>query len=186
MSDLTVVQKREIAQGAQAMGAIARRYARRRSHKVVSPLSTLSFWGKSLAVSGALAAIAFAGLVVLQSSQIATESGQVGIVARETVNVRQTPSTKSNVVLKAHSGDRFNITNSSGKWTKVRSTDGKTAGWIASSLINTDTAKTFVYRYEMKGYGTYFLISMFVVFFALRMKRNVVHPEDVPLIDEEI
>ena len=64
MGDLTVVQKKEVAKGAQAMGAMAGRFAKRRSDQLVSPLSTLSFWGKILAVVAFAAAIASAGLIV--------------------------------------------------------------------------------------------------------------------------
>ena len=131
MGDLTVVQKKEVAKGAQAMGAIAGRFAKRRSDQLVSPLSTLSFWGKILAVVAFAAAIASAGLIVFDASHIAIDRGQMGVVARDTVNVRQGPTTNSSIVTKAHSGDRFSIVSSSGKWTRIRSNDGSQTGWIA-------------------------------------------------------
>jgi len=176
MGDLTVVQKKEVAKGAQAMGAIAGRFAKRRSDQLVSPLSTLSFWGKILAVLAFGAAIASAGMLIFDSSHIAIDRGQMGIVARDTVNVRQGPTTNSGIVTRAHSGDRYNIVSSSGKWTKIRSSDGRMSGWIASSLINTSTAKTLVYRYEMRGYALYFIVAMMVVFFSLRMRKAPVDP----------
>ncbi len=176
MGELTVVQKKEIAQGAQAMGAIAGRYARKRSDQLISPLSTLSFWGKILAVVAFTAAIASAGLIVFDASHIAIDRGQMGVVARDTVNVRQGPTTNSSIVTKAHSGDRFSIVSSSGKWTRIRSNDGSQTGWIASSLINTSTARTLTYRYEMRGYTLYFIVAMMVVFFSLRMRKSPVDP----------
>ncbi len=177
MGDLTVVQKKEVAKGAQAMGSIAGRYAKKRSDQLISPLSTLSFWGKILAVLAFGAAVASAGLMIFDASHIAINSGQVGTVTRNTVNVRQGPTTNSGIVTRAHSGDRYNIVSSSGKWTRIRSTDGRMSGWIASSLINTSTAKTLIYRYEMRGYALYFIIAMIVVFFSLRMKRAPVDPK---------
>lgn len=171
MGDLTVVQKKEMLKGAQAMGAIAGRYAKKKSDRLVSPLSELSFWGKTLAVLAAAAAVAFAALVIFDASHIRMDQGQIATIARDTVNVRQSPTTKAGVIVKAHSGDRFNIVNTSGKWTRIRTSDGKVSGWIASSLINTGTSKTLVYRYEMRGYVIYFIVAMMVMFFALRMRR---------------
>ena len=55
MGDMTVLQKQEVARGAEAMGAIVGRYAKRKSEKVISPLGTLSIWGKILATYSAFA-----------------------------------------------------------------------------------------------------------------------------------
>ena len=171
MGELTVMQKQEMAKGAHAMGAIVGRYAKRRSENLTSPLGTLSFWGKVLAVIAFLSALAWVGLMVFDASHISVTRGKAAIVARETVNIRRTPSTKSPIVIKAHSGDRFMVTGSKGSWTKVRSSDGGQAGWISSALIDTTTARTLALNYEMKGYFTALLISMAVIFFALRMKK---------------
>ncbi|MDF1536866.1 MAG: SH3 domain-containing protein [bacterium] len=171
MGDLTVMQKQEVAKGAQAIGAMMGRQAKRRAEKLTSPLPTLSFWGKVLAVTAFAASLAFAGLIVLDSSHVAVDRGKAAIVARDTVNVRQGSSAGSGIVEKAHQGDRFSVTGSRGDWTRVRSSDGSVEGWIASSLIDTKTAKTLTLNYEMKGYATALLICMAIVFFALRMKK---------------
>ncbi len=177
MGDLTGLQKKEVAKGAQAVGAIAGRYAKRGSDRLTSPLSELSFWGKILAVLAFGAALASAGLMIFDASHISINSGQIGTVARETVNVRRGPTTNSGIVTKAHSGDRYDIVSSSGKWTRIRSTDGRNTGWIASSLINTSTARTLVYRYEMRGYLLYFIVAIMVVFFSMRMRKGPVDPK---------
>jgi len=171
MGDMTVMQKQEIARGAEAMGAIVGRYAKRRSEKVISPLGTLSFWGKVLAVVAAGVMVASIGMIFFDASDIVVNRGQKAVVARDTVNVRQSPSTNAAVVIKARSGESFNITGNKGTWTGVRSSDGKTSGWIASALLDTRTARTLNLQYEMKGYFTIALISMMVIFFALRMKK---------------
>ena len=174
MGDMTVMQKQEVARGAQAIGAIVGRQAKRKAEKLTAPLPTLSFWGKVLSVTAFAAALAFAGLTVLDSSHIVVNRGQAATVARDTVNVRQGASTGSGIVMKARQGDRFTVIGSKGTWTKVRSTDGSNQGWIASSLIDTRTAKTLNLNYEMKGYFTALLICMAIVFFALRMKKVAV------------
>ncbi|MDF1527308.1 MAG: SH3 domain-containing protein [bacterium] len=171
MGDMTVMQKQEIARGAEAMGAIVGRYAKRRSEKVISPLGTLSFWGKVLAVVAAGVMIASIGMIFFDASDIVVERGQKAVVARDTVNVRQAPSSNAPVVSKARSGESFNITGNKGSWTGVRTSDGKISGWIASALLNTRTARTLNFQYEMKGYFTIALIAMMVIFFALRMKK---------------
>ena len=171
MGDMTVMQKQEIARGAEAMGAIVGRYAKRRSEKVISPLGTLSFWGKVLAVVAAGVMIASIGMIFFDASDIVVERGQKAVVARDTVNVRQSPSTNGAVVSKARSGESFNITGNKGTWTGVRTSDGKMSGWIASALLDTRTARTLNFQYEMKGYFTIALIAMMVIFFALRMKK---------------
>lgn len=170
MGDLTVMQRQEVAKGAQAMGAIMGRQARRRAEKLTAPLPALSFWGKALAVAGFIAALTFAGLIVTDSSQVAISRGKVAVVARDTVNVRQTPSTRSSIVMKVHDGDRLTITGGKDKWSRVRSAD-IADGWVAKSLIDTRTGRTLNINYEMKGYGIALLISMLIVFFALRMKK---------------
>ena len=174
MGDMTVLQKQEVARGAEAMGAIVGRYAKRKSEKVISPLGTLSIWGKLLAVVAAGVMVASIGMIFIDSSNIVVDRGQMAVVARDTVNVRQSPSTNAAVVIKARSGDRFNIISSKGTWTGVRMSDGKTTGWIASALLDTRTARTLNLQYEMKGYFTIALIAMMVIFFALRMKKYTV------------
>jgi uncharacterized protein YraI len=171
MGDMTVMQKQEIARGAEAMGAIVGRYAKRRSEKVISPLGTLSFWGKVLAVVAAGVMVASIGMIFFDASDIVVERGQKAVVARDTVNVRQSPSSNAPVVSKARSGESFNITGNKGTWTGVRTSDGKMSGWIASALLDTRTARTLNFQYEMKGYFTIALIAMMVIFFALRMKK---------------
>jgi uncharacterized protein YraI len=171
MGDLTVMQKQEVAKGAQAVGAIVGRHAKRKAEKLTSPLVTLSFWGQILSVVAFIAVLVFAGMMVFDASRVAVERGRAAIVARDTVNIRQTPSTGSAVVTQAHSGERFTIVGSRGNWTKIRSSDGNQTGWIASSLIDTKTAKVMVVTYEMKGYFTALLICVAIVFFALRMKK---------------
>jgi len=171
MGDLTVVQKKEMLKGAQAMGAIAGRFAKRKSDRLVSPLSELSFWGKTLAILAAAAALAFAALVIFNASHVKVDQTQIATVARDTVNVRSAPSIKAGIEVKAHSGDRFNVVTTSGKWTRVRSSNGRTGGWIASSLLNTGTTKTMTYQYEMRGYVIYFIVALMVMFFALRMRK---------------
>jgi uncharacterized protein YraI len=171
MGDMTVIQKQEVARGAEAMGAIVGRYAKRKSEKVISPLGTLSIWGKVLAVVAAGVMIASIGMIFLDASNIAVDRWQLAVVASDTVNVRQSPSTNAAVVIKARSGERFNITGAKGTWTRVRTSDGKISGWIASALLNTRTGRTLNFQYEMKGYFTIALIAMMVIFFALRMKK---------------
>jgi len=171
MGDLTVMQKQEIAKGAQAMGAMVGRQARKKAEKLTSPLTTLSFWGQVLSVVAFIGMLVMVGLMVLDASNVAVDRGRVAIVARDTVNIRQAPSTGSAVVTQAHSGDRFLITGSEGRWSRVSSSDRSQSGWIANGLIDTKTAKTMVINYEMKGYFTALLICLAVVFFALRMKK---------------
>ena len=171
MGDLTVMQKQEIARGAQAMGAMVGRQAKKRAEKLTSPLTTLSFWGQILSVAAFIAALVFAGLMAFDASRVNVDRGRAAVVSREVVNIRQAPTTGSAVVTQAHSGDRFIITGIEGRWTKVVFAEGKGSGWIASNLIDTKTAKTMVVSYDMKGYFTALLICIAVLFFALRMKR---------------
>ena len=171
MGEMTVLQKQEIAKGAEAMGAIVGRYARRKSEKVISPLGTLSLWGKLLAVVAAGVLVAAIGMILMDASSVSVDRGQVAVVARDTVNIRQSPSTTAAVLFRARSGDRFKVAGGEGNWTRVRSSDGKVGGWIASALIETRTSGTLNVRYEMKGYFTMALLALVVVFFALRMKK---------------
>jgi len=190
MGDLTVMQKQEAARGAQAVGAIMGRYAKRKSGQVTSPLGSLSFWGKALSVAAVAVAIMCIGLTALDASRMNVDRTQKAVVSRDTVNLRQSPSTGAAVLAKIHSGDRFDIVGSKNGWTKVRTTDGKLTGWISSVLLDTRTVRTFVLRYEMKGYVTIFIIALAVVFFALRMKgmstpETARNPNKTMLIDEK-
>lgn len=171
MGEMTVLQKQEVAKGAQAMGSLMGRYAKRKSERVTSPLKTLSFWGQILAVAAALAMLVSAGLVIFDASHITIDRGRVAFVAADTVNVRNAPTTRSQILTKAHYGDRFTVTGRKGEWTRLTSSRGDVTGWISSSLLTTESARTFVFRYEMKGYMISLVISLLVVFFALRMKK---------------
>ena len=183
---MTVMQKQEVAKGVQAIGAIAGRQAKRKAERLTAPLPTLSFWGKVLAVTAFIAALGFGGMIFVDSSHIVVNTGQAAVVARDTVNVRSGASTGSAVVVKARLGDRFKVAGTKGTWTKVRSTDGSTQGWIASSLVDTRTAKTLNLNYEMKGYFTALLICMAIVFFALRMKKVPVTSNEKTLRDTRL
>jgi hypothetical protein len=194
MGDLTVMQKQEIARGAQAMGAMVGRQAKKRAEKLTSPLTTLSFWGQALSVAAFIAALVFAGLMAFDASRVVVDQGRAAIVARDTVNIRQAATTSSAVVTQAHSGDNFTISGTEGSWTKVRLADDKSSGWILSSLIDTKTARTMVVSYDMKGYFTALLICLAILFFALRMKRvgapltqagAKVNPNETLLINKE-
>ena len=189
MGELTVMQKQDVAKGAQAIGAIVGRQAKRRADKLVAPLPTLSIWGKILAVSAFVAALGFAGLIAFDSSHVVINRGQEAVVVRDTVNLRQAPTTGSGIVEKAHKGDRFAVTGTNGKWTRIRSADGG-ENWIATSLIDTRSAKTLTINYQMRGYATALLICMLTVFFALRMKKvnvpaNVRNPSETLLVDTD-
>lgn len=195
MGDLTVMQKQEIAKGAQAMGAIVGRQARKRAEKLTSPLATLSFWGQALAVAAFIAALVFAGLMVLDASHVTVDRGRAATVARETVNIRQGPTTESAVVTRAHAGDRFTISGTQGGWSRIDLPEGKGSGWISSALIDTKTARTMVVNYQMKGYFTALIICLATLFFALRMKRvgapltqgdaKKVNPNETLLVDRK-
>jgi uncharacterized protein YgiM (DUF1202 family) len=171
MGDMTVLQKQEIAKGAEAMGAIMGRYAKRRTEKVISPLGTLSIWGKVLAVVAAGVMIAGIGMMVFDASNVKIVHGKIAVVSSDTVNVRQSPSTNSVVVIRSRSGDRYNVIGTKNNWTRVRASDGSVSGWIATSLLETRNARTLNLQYEMRGYFTVSLIAMIVIFFALRMKK---------------
>ena len=55
---------------------------------------------------------------------------------------------------------------------QLRSTDGELEGWIASSLLDTKTERTFVYRYVLKGYILALIGAMIAFFFALQLKED--------------
>ena len=171
MGDMTVFQKQEIAKGAEAMGAIVGRYAKRRTQKVISPLGTLSIWGKIFAIVAAGVMVTGIGMMVFNASNIEIEHGKVAVVTSDTVNVRQSPTTNAAVIIKSRSGDRYNILGTRDNWTRVRTSDGKITGWISTALLETKTARTLNLQYEMRGYFTVSLIAMIVIFFALRMKK---------------
>jgi len=194
MGDLTVMQKQEIARGAQAMGAIVGRQARKKAEKLTSPLTTLNFWGQALSVAAFIATLVCAGLMIFDASRVSVDQGRAATVARETVNIRQAPTTGSAVVTRAHEGDSFTISGTEGSWIKVHLAEGKGSGWISSSLVDTKTARTMVVSYDMKGYFTALLICLAILFFALRMKRvgapltqqgAKVNPNETLLVDRK-
>ena len=189
MSELTVMQKQEMGRIDRGFLIKVPRSAKRKSDRITSPLATPSFWGKALSVAAVAVAILCIGLAAMDASRMNVDRSQKAVVARDTVNIRQSPSTGAAVLAKVHSGDRFDIVGSKSGWTKVRTPDGKMTGWISSVLLDTRTVRTFVMRYEMKGYFTAFVIALLVVFFALRMKglsapQTARNPNETMLIEE--
>lgn len=140
-----------------------------------SPLGTLSVWGKVLAVVAAGVMVSSFAMIFMDASNIAVDSHQVAVVSRDTVNARQSPSTNSTIIIKARSGERFQITDTGDNWTAVRTYDRKISGWIVSVLLGRKTARTLNFQYEMRGYFSVGLISMLVIFFALCIKEVSVH-----------
>jgi uncharacterized protein YgiM (DUF1202 family) len=110
-------------------------------------------------------------MMIFNASNIDIKHGKIAVVARDTVNVRQNPSTTAAVIIKSRSGDRYNVIGTKDNWTRVRTSDGSISGWIATSLLETRTGRTMNLQYEMRGYFTISLIAMVVIFFALRMKK---------------
>lgn len=172
MGDETINQKREVVQGARALGSLGQKYVKGAGDRLLAPLAHLTTVGKSVAGAAAVVALLSLGLVVFDASQMDVEADKVAIVDTQTVNVRKSPTTKAKVLTQAHNGDRFEILESSDKWTNIRSADGEMSGWIATSLIRTKTGRTFVYRYDMKGYILIFLAAIAAFVLALRLGKE--------------
>ena len=172
MGDQTINQKKQVQEGAKALGSLLQKYLKTILDKLLSPLAHLSTLGKSIAGTAAVVAFLCAGLIVFDASHMAFETGNGAVITGKTVNVRQSPTTKAKVLTQAHKGDRFEIVGSEKKWTNIRSMDGKLTGWVANSLIEPKTGRTFVYRYDMKGYILLLIIAIAAFIVALRLKEG--------------
>ena len=172
MGDLTIKQKKEVAQGAKAFGSIAQRYTGNFSKWVLTPFSGLTTLGKVLAGLSAAVILVGGALILFDASHFDLESDQSAVITGKTVNIRSQPTTRSKVQARVNAGYRFTVTGSEGKWKRVQTTDGKLEGWVADSLLDMNPGKTFVYRYDMKGYFLAVIIAMIVLFAASRLKEG--------------
>lgn len=172
MGDETVMQKKQIVEGAKAIGSLLKKSFKRTLDWMLSPLSDLTIMGKSVAVAAVIAALVCAGLIFFDASHFELVRDQSAIVTGKTVNVRSLPTTKSKILARVNAGHSFVVIGSEEKWTQLRSTDGKLEGWIASSLLDTETERTFEYRYVLKGYVLAFIVSIVVFFFALKLRAE--------------
>jgi len=172
MGDETINQKREVVQGAKALGSLGQKYVKGTGNRLLAPVAHLTTVGKYAAGVAAAVVVLSVGLILFDASNVDVETGNIAVVDTQTVNIRKSPTTRAKVLNQAHSGDRFEILESGEKWTNIRSADGELSGWIASSLLRTKTGKTFVYRYDMKGYILIFLAAVIAFVLALRFGRT--------------
>jgi SH3-like domain-containing protein len=166
------MQKKQVKEGAKALGSLFRKYLKRIQDRLLTPLAHLTTLGKSIAATAAGVALLCGGLIVFDASHLNLETGEMAVITGRTVNVRQSPTTKAKVLTQTHRGDRFEVVGSKKKWKNIRSMDGKFTGWVAGSLIETKTGRTFVYRYDMKGYILVLLFAVAAFVAALRLKES--------------
>jgi len=172
MGDETINQKKEVVQGAKALGSLGQKYVKGTRERLLAPVAHLTTVGKYVAGAAALVAVLCAGLIVFDASNVDVETDNIAVVDTQKANIRKSPTTKAKVLTQAQSGDRFEIVESGEKWTNIRSADGKLSGWIATSLLRTNTGRTFVYRYDMKGYILILLAAVIAFIVALRFGRT--------------
>ena len=172
MGDETINQKKEVVQGAKALGSLGQKYVKGSRDRLLAPVAHLTTVGRSIAGATAAVALLSAGLILFNASRVAVETDTMAVIDSQTVNVRKSPTTRAKVLTQAHNGDRFEILETGEKWTNIRSLDGQRSGWIANSLIRTKTDKTFVYRYDMKGYILIFLGAIGAFVLALRLGQS--------------
>ncbi len=176
MGDMTIKQKKEVAQGAKALGSIAQRYTGYFSKWVATPFSGLTTLGKALAGISVIVILVGGALLLFDASDFDLERDQSAVVTGKTVNVRSNPTTKSKVQARVNAGFQFTVTGSEGDWTRVATTDGKMEGWISNSLLDLNVGKAFVYRYEMKGYFLAVIIALIVLIVSFRLKEGKTGP----------
>jgi SH3-like domain-containing protein len=172
MGDETINQKKEVVQGAKALGSLGQKYVKGSRDRLLTPVAHLTVAGRYAAGAAAAIIILSAGLILFSASSVSVETDKMAVIDSQTVNVRKSPTTKAKVLTQAHNGDRFEILESEEKWTNIRSLDGQRSGWVANSLIRTKTGKTFVYRYEMKGFIMLLLAAVAALVLALRLGKR--------------
>ena len=172
MGDETINQKKEVVQGAKALGSLGQKYVKGTRERLLAPVAHLTTVGKYVAGAAAAVALLSVGLIVFDASNVDVEADKTAIVDTQKANIRKSPTIKAKVLTQAQSGDRFEIVESGEKWTNIRSADGKLSGWIATSLLRTKTGRTFVYRYDMKGYILILLVAVIAFVFALRLREG--------------
>ena len=172
MGDETINQKKEVVQGAKALGSLGQKFVKGSRDRLLAPVAHLTTVGRSVAGAAVAIIILSAGLILFNASSVEVEADKMAVIDSQTVNIRKSPTTKAKVLTQAHNGDSFDIMEVTDKWTNIRSADGEQAGWVANSLIRTKTSKTFVYRYDMKGYLLIFLGAIAAFVLALRLGRR--------------
>jgi hypothetical protein len=172
MGDETINQKKEVVQGARALGSLGQKYVKGGRDRLLAPVAHLTTVGRSVAGVAVAIIILSAGLILFNASSVEVEAEKMAVIDSQTVNIRKSPTTKAKVLTQAHNGDSFEVMEVTDKWTNIRSVDGEESGWIANSLIRTKTSKTFVYRYDMKGYLLIFLGAFAALVLVLRLGKS--------------
>jgi len=172
MGDQTIMQKKQIVDGIKALGSLLQKFVKRVQGRLLGRLDHLTTAGKTTAAVAAGVAVICAGLIAFDASHLGIVTGKTAIVTGKTVNVRKSPTTRAKILTQAHKGDRFEIVGSKETWTNIRSLDGKVTGWMANSLFKTKEDRTFVYRYDMKGYILFLVAAVVAFLVALRLKEK--------------
>jgi len=127
------------------------------------------FWnatvtGKIFALVGLFGCIGTAVLAWMFAMDVSIEHREFIEVTSSRANVRESISTKSEVVARVKRGDELTQKGDSEGWWFVEGHGWKKPGWISKSVAKKEEKLMFSLDYEMRGFGAAFL-GFFILFY---------------------
>ena len=102
MGDETINQKKEVVQGAKALGSLGQKYVKGTRERLLAPVAHLTTVGKYVAGAAALVAVLCAGLIVFDASNVDVETDNIAVVDTQKANIRKSPTNKAKEIGRAH------------------------------------------------------------------------------------
>lgn len=127
------------------------------------------FWnatltGKIFALVGLGGCVGTAVLAWMFAMDVSIEHREFIEVTKSRANVRESISTKSEIVARVKRGDELTQKGDSEGWWFVEGPGFKAPGWIAKSVAKKEEKLMFSLDYEMRGFGAAFL-GFFILFY---------------------
>ena len=87
-------------------------------------------------------------------------------------NVRESVSTKSDILRKTKRGEELVQKGASEDWWFVQGEDWEKPGWIHKNIAKKEKKVLFSINYEMKGYGLIFLGAFVILYIGFCLRRD--------------
>lgn len=135
------------------------------------------FWnatltGKIFALVGLLGCVGTAVLAWMFAMDVSIEHREFIEVTISRANVRESISTKSEIVAKVKRGEELTQKGDSEGWWFVQGKDWKKPGWISKSVAKKEEKLMFSLDYEMRGFGAAFLGFFILFYVGLCLRRK--------------
>lgn len=94
------------------------------------------------------------------------------LVTTSKANVRDSVSTKSEIMRKTRRGEELTQKGEADEWWFVQGKDWEKPGWIHKNIAKKEQKVLFAFNYEMQGYGWAFLAAFIILYIGFCLRKS--------------